>query len=127
MKSDRQRRRLYILMALATLFLLKPSAYAQTVANDQRAPGTSTPSEKKRTTSVEPSASKDDVEQLKSKVDQLLLLVERQERAMAEMEKRLNSVEGSPRKVAPVSASLKLAETASATAAPDAKALTTDA
>jgi hypothetical protein len=126
MKSDRHHCRLYILMALATLLLLKDSSQAQAVANDQSAGGTSVQSEKKRTTSAEASASKDDVEQLKSKVDQLLLLVERQERAMAEMEKRLNSVEGAPRKATPGLASLKLAEPALATA-PDAKAPTTDA
>jgi putative porin len=125
MKSDRQHCRLYILMTLATLFPLNHSAQAQTVASNQSAAGTRAQSEKKR--AAEMSASKDDVEQLKSKVDQLLLLVERQERAMAEMEKRLNSVEGASRKATPGPASLKLGETASATAAPNTKAPTTDA
>lgn len=120
MKSDRQHCRLSILMALATMFLLSPSAHAQTVANDQGSPATSAQPEKKRTISAGAAASKDDVEQLKSKVDQLLLLVERQTRAMAEMEKRLNSVEAKPQSAALSPASLKLGEPAAVTP-PDTK------
>jgi hypothetical protein len=125
MKPDRQHCRLYILVTLVTLFLLSPSAHAQTVAKDQRAPGTSAQSEKNRTISAEAPASKDAVEQLKLKVDQLLLLVERQGRAMAEMETRLNIVERAPQKAMPSPASLKLGETAGAATPVDVKGTNT--
>lgn len=118
MKLDRQHRRLCVLAALAALFLMRPSAHAQNVANEQRPPSTTANTEKDRAISAGASASKDDVEQLKLRVDRLLLLVESQQRAMAEMEKRLNSVEGAPRtdpqKAIASPASLKVGETATA-------------
>jgi len=123
MNSDRPHCRLYMLLALVTLFLLKPSACAQTVAGDPRPNGQK---EKKRTISPEAAESRDDIEQLKSKVDQLVLLVERQQRAMAEMEKRLNSVESKPQTATLSPASLKLSETASATQPADTRTDSTD-
>ncbi|MEK6288521.1 MAG: putative porin [Acidobacteriota bacterium] len=115
MKSDRQHCRLYILLLLATLFSLSPSAHAQTVTGDQRPKGTSEQKEKTQAVLPEVAKTKDDVEQLKSKLDQLVLLVERQLRTIAEMEKRLNSVEGKPASATLSPASLKLGETAAAT------------
>ncbi|PYT06168.1 MAG: hypothetical protein DMF60_09920 [Acidobacteria bacterium] len=112
MKSNRQHCRLYIFMALMTLFSLNRSAHAQASADDQRTASTSEYKEKKATIAAE---SKDGIDQLKSKIDQLVLIVERQQRAMAEMEKRLNNVEGRPQTAALSPASLKLGETAAAT------------
>jgi hypothetical protein len=126
MNSDRPHRRLYILLALVTLFSLKPLAQAQAFAGDQRTASTSEHKEKKSTTAPEAAESKDDIEQLKSKVDQLVLLVERQQRAMAEMEKRLNSVEGKPQTATLSPASLKLGETATATQPADTRTTSAD-
>lgn len=112
MKSNRQHCRLYIFIALMTLFSLNRSAHAQASADDQRTASTSEYKEKKATIAAE---SKDGIDQLKSKIDQLVLIVERQQRAMAEMEKRLNNVEGKPQTAALSPASLKLGETAAAT------------
>ena len=110
MKSDRQKCMLFVVTALAPLFMLIPSAHGQTIVNKQPA-GTGAQSDKKQPISPETPASKDDVEQLKLRVDQLLRLVEHQERAMAEMEKRLISVERAPQATLSP-ASLKLGETA---------------
>ncbi len=115
MNSNRPHFRLCILLTLAALFFLKPSAHAQTVAGDQPRAGASEQKEKARTISPNALEAKDDIEQLKAKVDQLVLLVERQQRAMAEMEKRLNSVETKPQTATLSPASLKLGETAAAT------------
>ncbi len=114
MNSNRPHCRLCILLTLVTLFLLKPSAQAQTVADDPRPAGASEQKEKKRTVSPKTPEAKDDIEQLKAKLDQLVLLVERQQSAMAEMEKRLNNVEAKPQTATPSPASLKLGETAAA-------------
>jgi putative porin len=115
MKSDRQKCMLFVVTALAALFMLRPCAQGQTVANEQRTAGTGAQSDKKQPISPEAPASKDDVEQLKSRVDQLLRLVEHQERAMAEMEKRLNSVERAPQATLSP-ASIKMGETAAGAA-----------
>ncbi len=123
MNSNRPHCRLYILLALAALFLLKPSAHAQT------APGEERPSEPKAsglTSSPNARESKDDIEQLKSKVDQLVLLVERQQRAMAEMERRLNSVEAKPQTATLSPALLKLSEAAPATQPTDTRTTSID-
>lgn len=126
MNSNRPHCRLYVLLALVTLFSLKPSAQAQSVAADQHTAGASAHREDKSTTKPEAAESKDDIEQLKSKVDQLVLLVERQQRAMAEMEKRLNSVENKPQAATLSPASLKLGDTAAATPPADTRTPTTD-
>jgi hypothetical protein len=103
-----------------TLFLLKPSAHAQTISGDERPAATSEEKEKTRTISPKAPEAKDDIEQLKAKVYQLALLVERQQRAMAEMEKRLNSVETRPQSATLSPASLKLSETAAGKPSDDA-------
>ncbi|HLF84328.1 MAG TPA: putative porin [Blastocatellia bacterium] len=123
MNSYRLRNRLYLLLALVALFSPKPSACAQTVAGDPRP---NEQKEKKGAISPEAVESKDDIEQLKSKIDQLVLLVERQQRAMAEMEKRLNSVEAKPQTAMLSPASLKLGETAAAAQPADTRITSTD-
>jgi hypothetical protein len=120
MNSIRPHCRLCILLTLVTLFLLKPSAHAQTISGDERPAATSEEKEKTRTISPKAPEAKDDIEQLKAKVYQLALLVERQQRAMAEMEKRLNSVETRPQSATLSPASLKLSETAAGKPSDDA-------
>ena len=117
MNLDRRRR-----MLLALIFVLLPlSAGAQTVSNGAKPIGNmSEQASKEQSGSPGAVASKDDIEQLRAKVDQLVLLVERQQRAMAEMEKRLNSVEAKPQTATVSSASLKI-ETTSAPRQPDVK------
>jgi hypothetical protein len=84
------------------------------VAADQPRAGAHENAEKGRAT-AHPAESNEDIEQLKSKIDRLVLLVERQQRAMAEMEKRLNIVEAKPLTDESSPASLKHRETTSAT------------
>jgi hypothetical protein len=105
MTSYRLRPMFYMLVGLA-VFLLTAQAHAQTLAGDER------------TTSPGAQSEKDDIQQLKAKLDQLLLLVERQQRAMGEMEKRLNSVETRPQTATLSPVSLSLGET-SGTPQPD--------
>jgi len=96
MNADRSR--LCTLLALMAFFLLKSSTNAQIVIGDQPRAASNEREEKMRDArGVE---SKDDIEALKTKIDQLILLVERQQRAMAEMEKRLDSVEAKPQSAA---------------------------
>jgi Putative porin len=102
MISYRLRRTFYLSLAVVTLLLLTSPAQAQAVSGGGR------------TSLLRAPESKDEVEQLKAKLDQLVLLVEQQQRAMAEMEKRLNSVETRPQIPALSPASLKLGETAGA-------------
>lgn len=106
----------YLVIAVATLLLMKPAAQAQTAAVDQRQIGTDGPQGKNRSGLPADSGHKDDdIEQLRLKVDRLLILVERQQRAMSEMEQRLNSVEAKPRTATLTSPPLKLGDTAGAT------------
>lgn len=114
MNFCRVRRMLYLLLALVTLVRLESPAQAQTISGGER------------TTLAKAPGAKDDIEQLKAKLDQLVLLVERQQQAMAEMEKRLKSVETKPQTATLSPASLKLSETATATLPTDAKTTSTD-
>jgi hypothetical protein len=111
-------------MTLAVLCLLKSSANAQSVVDEQRTADISARTIRSKVVPVEAPASKDDVQQLQQRVDQLLRLVERQERAIAEMEKRLNTVEGSSLKAEPNPASMRLAT--APPAPPDTRAANTD-
>jgi hypothetical protein len=98
------------LVALIALALTHGSVEAQTIArSDQPKPETSAPPSK-----ADSDSSRNDIQELKAKVDQLLMIVERQQRAMSEMEKRLNSVETGPSKAIPLPASIKLGETVGA-------------
>ena len=105
MNADRSR--LCTLLALMALFLLKSSTNAQIVIGDQPRAASNEREEKMR--DARGGESKDDIEALKTKIDQLILLVERQQRAMAEMEKRLDSVEAKPQ-FAASAASLQVRE-----------------
>ncbi|HXF40304.1 MAG TPA: putative porin [Blastocatellia bacterium] len=99
-----------MLLALIVFSLAHSSVEAQTIArSDQPKPETSAPSSK-----TDSDSSRTDIQELRAKVDQLLMIVERQQRAMSEMEKRLNSVETGPSKANPLPASFKLGETAGA-------------
>src|SRR6185295_4979412 len=99
-----------MLLALIVFSLAHSSVEAQTIArSDQPKPETSAPSSK-----TDSDSSRTDIQKLRAKVDQLLMIVERQQRAMSEMEKRLNSVETGPSKANPLPASFKLGETAGA-------------
>jgi len=111
-----------ILLALAALFLVRPSTHAQTNSGEER-PGPTTERKAKAST-ISPGAPEpqDDIEQLKAKVDLLVRLLERQQQAMAAMEKRLNSVEGKPQTPTISPVSMKLGE--SAPAAPTADVTT---
>ena len=102
-----------MLLALFTLLLVCPSAHGQNASSGSPSNGTTEHIEKKRT--AEASEPKEDIEQLKTRLDQLMLLVERQQRAMSEMERRLNGVESRPQPaVTPVS--LKAGDTKAGTA-----------
>src|SRR5262245_4256034 len=91
----------YLPLSLVALVLLLATAQAQNVSE----------STQQKPVLSGGAASNDQIEQLKSKVDQLMLLIERQQRALAEMEKRLNGVEAKPQASSPVPASLKLGAT----------------
>ena len=100
--------RLVGLLAFIVLALTHGSVEAQTFArSDQPKPETSAPPPKKDSDS-----SRTDIQDLKAKVDQLLMIVERQQRAMSEMEKRLNSVETRPQNATPTPAALKTGDVA---------------
>ena len=108
MTTDKTSSRLLGLLALIVLALTHPSVEAQTIArSDQPKPVTSAPPAK-----TDSDSSRSDINELKAKVDQLLMIVERQQHAMSEMEKRLNNVETAPSKAIPLPASIKLGETA---------------
>jgi hypothetical protein len=92
MTTDKTSSRLLGLLALIVLALTHGSVETQTIArSDQPKPVTSAPPAK-----TDSDSSRSDINELKAKVDQLLMIVERQQRAMSEMEKRLNNVETGP-------------------------------
>jgi len=109
MNTDKTSSRLLGLLALIVLALTHGLVEAQTIARSDQPKPETTPTPK---TNGDPSRT--DIQELKAKVDQLLMIVERQQRAMSEMEKRLNNVETAPSKAIPVPASIKLGETAGA-------------
>jgi hypothetical protein len=108
-----------MLLALATALLLSAATGAQTMNIPADRPAPAGEEGRTRATSPDSSTAKDDIEHLKSKIDQLVLLVERQQQAMAELERRLNSIEPRPRTAVVNPASLKLA-VGTSTPAPDA-------
>jgi putative porin len=125
MNFSRSTSGLGILLILAALSLTT-STYAQTVSNDERPGSASEQKEKARAVAPNAPETKDDLEQLKSKLDRLVMLVERQQRAMAEMEKRLNSIDTKPRTASLSPASLKLGENAASTQPADTRATSAD-
>ena len=99
----------WMLLTIATALLLSASTSAQTMNLSADRPATAAEEGRVRATSPDPSTAKDDIEHLKSKIDQLVLLVERQQQAMAELERRLNGLAPRPQNAAVNPASLKLA------------------
>ena len=100
--------RVCMLLALATGLLLSASTSAQTTTMTADRPATAGEEGKTRASSSDSSSAKDDIEHLRSKIDQLVLLVERQQQAMAELERRLNSITPRPETAAVNTASLKV-------------------
>ena len=98
----------WMLLALATGLLLSASTSAQTTTMTADRPVTAGEEGKTRASSSDSSSAKDDIEHLRSKIDQLVLLVERQQQAMAELERRLNSITPRPETAAVNTASLKV-------------------
>src|SRR5512143_2596492 len=116
MNTERSYFGVYLVLAVATFFLMKTAAQAQTVAVDQRQMSTDLRQGKNKSGLPADSGHKDDdIEQLRLKVDRLLLLLERQQRAMSEMEERLNSVEVKARIATLSSHPQSLGDTAGAT------------
>jgi hypothetical protein len=109
MTSDRLLRSLPSFLAIAVSLFAFASVNAQTVSRPQGSADAS----------VTP-GSKDEIDELKAKLNQLLVLVERQQRAMADIQSRLNSIEGRPQSGTPTPAALRSGEPATETS-PDPK------
>lgn len=116
MNSDRKLGKLFIPLALLGFVFLRTPVQAQTIPDAQQ----------RKPTTARTAESEDQIEQLKSKVDQLVLLIERQQRALAEMEKRLNGVEAKPQTATLSPASLKLGETTGTTVRSEASTIASD-